>query len=326
MNKTNTNNTNSTEDEYELGFTVSQDLFPLVLAILIIMVNTFVLVLVYKRKALRTVTNYILCSLASADLLTGLVSIPAYIACNTTWSLQLCLMDGIMLRITSISIVLNLLLVTVDRYLAILYSLRYHSLVTKKRALFLLAVIWAVSLFTGLIQLAWYITDDLSVDHRPESIKEKEIPYDIASIVLFFVIPLLAMIVTYSFIFFEVLRQSRNIKKNSIPGYQENRKQTRHEWKAALMFAVMLVVFTACWLPFFILRFQQNFGNNFFELPHLAEYILHMLRFLTSFINPCLYIFGKHDFRKALSKVFKIARKPSRAEMTRSSLLKTSEF
>jgi len=190
----------------------------------------------------------------------------------------------------------------------------------------LLSCIWAVSLFTGLIQLAWYITDDLDVYNRPESIKEKEIPYDIASIVLFFAVPLLAMIITYSFIFFEVLRQSRNIKKNSIPGYQENRKQTRHEWKAALMFAVMLVVFTVCWLPYFILRLQQNFGNKFFELPHLAEYILHMLRFLTSFINPCLYIFGKHDFRKALSKVFNFSRKQSRAEMTRSSLLKTTEF
>lgn len=318
--------TGTQEEMYDLGFKVEQDLFPIILAVLIVIVNGFVLTLVYRRKALRSVTNYILCSLAASDLLTGLCSIPTYLACNTTWSPKVCLMAGIMLRITSISIVLHLLLVTIDRYLAIIYSLRYHALVTKKRVTVLLVGIWFVSFFTGLIQLAWYLTDDLNVHHRPESIREKEIPYDIASIVLFFAIPLLVMIVTYSFIFFEVLRQSRNIKKNSVPGYQENRKQTRHEWKAAMMFAVMLAVFTLCWLSYFILRIQQNFGNTFFVLPHLAEYVLHMLRFLTSFINPCLYIFGKHDFRKALSKVFGVTRKPSRAEMTRSSLLKTTEF
>lgn len=322
------NSSNSRENDpgYNPRFQVGQDLFPIILAVLIVAINAFVLALVYKKKALRTVTNYILCSLAASDLMTGLFSIPVYIACNLTWSIKVCLMSDIILRITSISTVLHLLMVTIDRYLAIIYSLRYHSLVTKKRATIVLALVWSLSMFTSLIQLAWYITDDLTVAHRPESILEKEIPYDIASIVFFFAIPLLVMIVTYSFIFFEVLRQSRNIKKNSVPGYQENRQQTRHEWKAALTFAIMLAVFTLCWLSFFILRIQQNFGNKFLELSHLAEYILHMFRFLTSFINPCLYIFGKHDFRKSLSKIFGYTRKHSRAELTRSSLLKTSEF
>jgi len=336
MNTTSKNCTSSSREDgrrndsnreiYTIEFSAAQDLFPIFLSLLIIIINSFVLLLVYKRKALRTVTNFILCSLAVSDLFTGLFSLPNYIACNMTWNVKVCLMALPLLQITSVSTVLHLLMVTIDRYLAIIYSLRYHSLVTKRRATIFLAIIWTVSLFMGLIQLAWYITDDLNVYERPESIKDKEIPYDILSIIVFFGIPLIAMIVTYSFIFFEVLRQSRNIKKNSVPGCLENRHQTRHEWKAALMFAVMLTVFTVCWLPYFILRLQQDFGNNFIELSHVAEYILHMLRFLTSFINPCLYIFGKHDFRKALRKVFGWARRPSRPEMTRSSLLKTSEM
>ncbi|XP_031559443.1 5-hydroxytryptamine receptor-like [Actinia tenebrosa] len=315
------------EEDHEMyfGFSADQDVFPIVLTALIIIINTFVLVLVYKRKALRTVTNYVLCSLAVSDLLTGLFSIPIYLACNIIRKPEICFWSEIMLRLTSISTVLHLLMVTMDRYLAIIYSLRYHSLVTKKRAVLVLSVIWCVSLFVALIQLAW-TTPGMSVDKRPEDIKDKEIPYDLLSIVVFFAVPLLVMLITYSCIFFEVLRQSRNIKKNSVPGYMENRRQDRHEWKAAIMFVIMVVVFVVCWLPFFIIRIQHNFSNAFFVLPDVAEYILIMLRFLTSFINPCLYIFGKHDFRKALSKVFGFKRRPSRSETTRSSLLKTTEM
>jgi hypothetical protein len=317
----------SHHDEDEEGFSATQDIFPILLTFVIILINTFVLLLVYKRKALRTVTNYILCSLAASDLLTGLFSIPIYLACNIIRKGEICFWSELMLRLTSISTVLHLLMVTMDRYLAIIYSLRYHSIVTKKRAILLLSMIWCLSFFMALIQLAWITPATMDVvKERPETIKDKEIPYDLLSIVVFFAVPLLVMLITYGCIFFEVLRQSRNIKKNSVPGYLENRKKDRHEWKAAIMFVIMVVVFVVCWLPYFIIRIQQNFSDAFFVLPPVAEYILIMLRFLTSFINPCLYIFGKHDFRKALSKVFGWKRRPSRSETTRSSLLKTTEM
>lgn len=326
-NRFNKSNEEDEEDDEEMnfGFSADQDVFPLLLTAFIIIINTFVLFLVYKRKVLRTVTNYILCSLAVSDLLTGLCSIPIYLACNIIRKPEICFWSEVMLRLTSVSTVLHLLMVTMDRYLAIIYSLRYHSLVTKKRAVLVLSGIWSVSLFMALVQLAW-IKPEMSVQERPKSIKDKEIPYDLLSIGLFFTVPLLVMLITYSCIFFEVLRQSRNIKKNSVPGYMENRRQDRHEWKAAIMFVIMVVIFVVCWLPYFILRLQHNFSDSFFTLPHVTEYILIMLRFLTSFINPCLYIFGKHDFRKALSKVFGWKRRPSRSETTRTSLLKTTEM
>jgi len=56
------------------------DVPAIVLAWLIVIVNGLVLVLMAKKKYLRSITNLLLCSLAVSDLLTGLVAIPLFIA------------------------------------------------------------------------------------------------------------------------------------------------------------------------------------------------------------------------------------------------------
>ena len=106
------------------------------------------------------------------------------------------------------------------------------------------------------------------------------------------------MAFVYSKIFFEVSRQINNIRKESYPGWQKVEEMKNAERKVISIFAVMLMVYTVCWLPYFILRFIFNDG----DLHPLVAHISTWLRFLTSFLNPCLYILGKKDFRKALSR------------------------
>lgn len=103
-----------------LGFSPEFDTFPIVLAIFIAMFNSFVLFLAARVRSLRTVTNLILGSLAFSDLLSGVLGIPFYLACSAIQETVVCGITQMLTRFFSISIVLHLLLVSVDRHIAVI--------------------------------------------------------------------------------------------------------------------------------------------------------------------------------------------------------------
>lgn len=121
-----------------LGFSAEFDTFPVVLAIFIVLLNSFVLYLVVKVKSLRTLTNFILGSLALTDCLNGVLGIPLYLACSAIQSSVVCGITQVLTKFFSISIVLHLLLVSIDRHIVVVHAMRYRSLVTKRRVFYLL--------------------------------------------------------------------------------------------------------------------------------------------------------------------------------------------
>ena len=330
----NCSNTTTDEDEFDeeesYGFYAETDVYLIVLAFFIVLVNSLVVGKFAQRRNLRMVAgNFILVSLACSDILTGLVDIPLFLACNILVEETVCYAENLMLRFTSVSTVLHLLVATLDRYLSIMHALRYHSLVTKRRVYTSIAAIWLAAALMSLIQAAWLTPQNMGLVENPSpEIKAIEIRYDIFCLVVFMAIPFSFMAFTYTCIVIAVVRQTRSIERNSVTGWQEPRTRTRREWKATTIFVVMLLLFVVCWLPYFILRLQHNIGSQLFALPLVLEYVLTYLRFTTSLLNPCLYVFGKRDFRKSLCKTPK--REPSNTSYSdvthRSTTVKVSKM
>lgn len=100
---------------YESFFDPKADVVPLVLAVLIVSVNTLVLVVMSRKSSLQSNTNLLLCSLAASDLLTGLVSVPLFIACNIVRQSMVCTLEEQMSRFISASTISHLMSVTTDR-------------------------------------------------------------------------------------------------------------------------------------------------------------------------------------------------------------------
>lgn len=135
---------------------------------------------------------------------------------------------------------------------------------------------------------------DVYQDLTPDVIRNENI-YDVTSLLVFFLAPLVCMVIVYAKIFLEVSRQIDLVQKQSTPGWEEAKEMKYTERKVVTIFAVMLLVYTVGWLPYFVLRL-----NRLDEVPHLVIYFSIWLRYLSSFLNPCLYVFGKRDFRAAL--------------------------
>lgn len=289
------------QEETILGFSPEFDTFPIVLAVFIAMFNSLVLFLTTRVRSLRTVTNLILGSLAFSDLLSGVLGIPFYLACSAIQERVVCGITQMLTRFFSISIVLHLFLVSVDRHVAVIHAIRYSSLITKRRILSLLLSVWLTAVFVSLIQLSW-IGLDMNVN---EGIEEKTariiIIYDIFCIILFFLVPLITMIFCYITIFLVLRKQLRVIEQNNTPSFRKNvRRSSARERRAAVIFVIMISIYIFCWLPYFLLGLFHLIGNDFFTLPISVEYTLfYYPKFLNSLLNPLLYVFCKHDFRQA---------------------------
>ena len=289
------------QEETILGFSPEFDTFPIVLAVFIVMLNSFVLFLTTRIRCLRTVTNLILSSLAFSDLLSGVLGIPFYLACSAIQKTMVCGITQMLTKFFSISIVLHLLLVSVDRHVAVIHAMRYSSLITKRRILSLILSAWLTAIFVALIQLSW-IGLDMNVNEGTEEETARIIIiYDIFCIVLFFLVPLITMIFCYITIFLVLRKQLRVIEQNNTPSFRKHvQRSSARERRAAVIFAIMISIYIFCWLPYFLLGLQHLIGNDYFTLPISVEYILfYYPKFLNSLLNPLLYVFCKHDFRQA---------------------------
>ena len=105
-------------------------------------------------------SNLLYCSLATTDLLVGLVALPLYATywmslVQEHWSLCRYAFDaayitGSALFLTSL---MTMTAISVDRLLALLLGLRYKQIVTLKRTYIIVATIWILALVSSLCAL-----------------------------------------------------------------------------------------------------------------------------------------------------------------------------
>lgn len=127
-------------------------------ALLSIVENFFVVFLFVRDRSLRTVKNYYVLSLATADLLVGLVGVPSAVAVSVGLprDFRLCLVTTSLLLALCTASIASLVAVTVDRFWAIVLPLAYPAVMTPTRARAFIAVAWAVAVGVGsLPSLGW---------------------------------------------------------------------------------------------------------------------------------------------------------------------------
>ncbi len=135
--------------QVNLAYTVVE----LLVALLSIVGNLLVIIVFIRYKRLRITTNYYIISLSVADLLVGLVAIPAAIATEVGLprNFRGCLfMNSILMLLCSGSI-LSLVAVTVDRYWCILHPLTYSQRMTRVNALLIIVLSWLLAAVIGLL-------------------------------------------------------------------------------------------------------------------------------------------------------------------------------
>ncbi|KAL9979106.1 hypothetical protein ACROYT_G016717 [Oculina patagonica] len=270
---------------------------------MIVAVNGLVIFMIFKKKTLRTLTNMFLTSLAFSDLMSGLVGIPLLLICLAGYIFNVCVSSTIFIRFTAISSVCHVLLIACDRYIFIVHYMKYHFVVTKRRAIVAIATVWLLSFASSVIQLSWYSLDETALIEFEETTEYIDIKYSQACIMLFFAVPLLTMCCMFGRIFYISYKHIKTDRQLSY-AFQQPSRSLLQEWRGRSVWLIMVVIFAGCWLPYFaVMLYDHMASSKDSPMPLWAERLLVFLGFIPPVLNPILCTLAKKDFRQAFKEM-----------------------
>ncbi|KAE9550881.1 hypothetical protein FO519_005905 [Halicephalobus sp. NKZ332] len=173
-------------------------LFLSIIPLMTIFGNALVVLAVYREKSLQSVTNYLIVSLAVSDFLYN----------QFVWGLgsTLCNLYIGFDVVCSTASILNLLAISLDRYIAISHPLAYAQYGTKGgRALVSIILVWGVSLGVGMP----IFMGANQLDDAKEACEFTNGYFIIVSSLLSFFLPCMAMIALYTVIFRRLKQRER---------------------------------------------------------------------------------------------------------------------
>ena len=116
--------------------------------------NGLTLFVIIRSRALHDVTGIFLANLAVADLLQSILGMPliATSAFHNKWIFGdiLCTLSGITNSLFCIASMLTLSAISLDRWLAIVYPLHHHTVLTISRAKCIIIYVWLQALLVAL--------------------------------------------------------------------------------------------------------------------------------------------------------------------------------
>uniref|UniRef100_A0A3P9B3L9 D(1)-like dopamine receptor n=1 Tax=Maylandia zebra TaxID=106582 RepID=A0A3P9B3L9_9CICH len=291
--------------------------------------NTLVCAAVIKFRHLRSkVTNFFVISLAVSDLFVAVLVMPweAITEVTNTWLFgRFCDVWIAFDIMCSTASILNLCIISVDRYWAISSPFKYERKMTHRVAFVMIGVAWTLSILISFIpvQLNWHRAgeeDDVAAQSCVANLNKT---YAISSSFISFYIPVVIMIATYTRIYRIAQTQIRRImsleraaEQAQHQGHGVNRNQQqvqrpgdeaslkssfKKETKVLKTLSIIMGVFVFCWLPFFVL----NCTVPFCDPPCVSDTtftVFVWFGWANSSLNPVIYAFNA-DFRRAFASI-----------------------
>lgn len=189
------------------------------LGVLICVLNGLIITTILASRDTRDSYYSLLCSLAFADLLSGLLAIPCTASFTYRRSYQSTIGDvdcslkvfGISsIRLNYSSSILSIVLLTVDRYIIIRHSYWYYANVTKAKTIIAILLVWLSSLMVAV----WPIVDHLLEDSSTSACTFTylhQFDYVMTWFICLFIAPLICLISLYSVLVKVAIKHSRAI-------------------------------------------------------------------------------------------------------------------
>ncbi|XP_024294084.1 adenosine receptor A3 [Oncorhynchus tshawytscha] len=289
------------------------DVFYTVLEVLIAVAcclgNVLVIWAVWSSSNLRQPTFCFLVSLAAADFLVGSVAVPLAVLVDgrVCTSFNVCLFISCVVIMLTMSSVMSLLAISVDRFLRVFIPLRYKRTVTKRRSWVVVAICWFVAFMLSFPpMLGWYNHDTLSHSGNSTTIICRFLAVIPMSYLVYFffflctLTPLLVMAVLYCYIFCII---QKNLREKTWSSTQSHIYFTKERCLARSL-TLVLVLFAFCWLPLDIMNCVAYFGNSS-NIPQQAFYVGILLSHGNSAVNPIVYAFKIRKIQEAYLRIWR---------------------
>ncbi|XP_052378994.1 trace amine-associated receptor 13c-like [Oncorhynchus keta] len=281
--------------------------FSLISAVTVFL-NVLVIISISHFKQLHTPTNLLILSLAVSDLLVGLIVIPVMIVAimESCWGFgeYFCAFHFYMTFLcTSLSLG-NLVLISIDRYVAVCDPLLYHSKITTTRMMCCISITWCCCIIydAGIIKKVV----NMQVLRRclTECFIVEGITWvNIIDFVFTMVVPCSIIITLYMKIFVVARLQARKVysKEAARVSGVKTVQASKSERKAAKTLAIVVVNYLICWIPsLFIFYFFSILFDNVLSL------FITFLPLVNSLINPIIYAFFYPWFKVTAKRILNL--------------------
>ncbi|CAB3375347.1 Hypothetical predicted protein [Cloeon dipterum] len=269
--------------------------------------NALVVVVVSANAQMRSTTNLLIINLAVADLLFIIFCVPFtasdYILTYWPFGDVWCSVVQYLIVVTAYASVYTLVLMTVDRFLAVVYPIKSMSVRTERHAVMAIAVLW-VLIVTSAVPVYYshgerhYIFKDeehivcVFLDHEYQWAV-----FQISFFVTSYVLPLALICGLYLGI---LLRLWRGVA----PGGRVSAESRRGKRRVTRMVVVVVATFAICWCPIQLILVLKSLNRYDISAGGIiAQIVSHVLAYMNSCVNPILYAYLSENFRKAFSKV-----------------------
>lgn len=311
---------NSTErtQSYTLAESALIGLFLAIIIFTAIVGNVLVCAAVFTDRHLKRTSNYYIVSLGVADLLVALMVMTFAVVNDISgrWHFgqtfcSIWISSDVMCSTASI---LNLCVISLDRYIHIRDPLRYDRWMTTRKAVLIILAVWCCSALISFlpIHLKWHNPNaDMDPIDRDASICVLNLSpvYAVVSSTISFIIPCIVMLSIYFRLYRYAQKHVRSIRKQTftpervygttVGGKQSGYKVSDH--KAAVTLGVIMGVFLFCWFPFFCINIIAAFCSTC--VPPLLFIAFTWLGYVNSALNPIIYSIFNQEFRHAFRKL-----------------------
>ncbi|XP_019731210.1 trace amine-associated receptor 4-like isoform X1 [Hippocampus comes] len=261
--------------------------------------NLLVIISISHFKQLHTPTNLLLLSLAASDFLVGFLMLFQIYLLDGCWFFGdlMCVAYYILDYVITSASIGSMVLISVDRYLAICDSLRYPIKVTQLRVKIGVFLCWSVSLVFHCL----CFFDSLKQPGKFNTCVGEcviVVTYAVGMTDLFFsfIGPLAVIVFLYLRLFVVAVSHARATRSHV--GIVTLRSTTikSSDLKAARTLGVVVVVFMACIMPYFCIAIS---GQDVMLNASSAAFII-CLFYLNSCLNPLIYAIFYPWFRRSI--------------------------
>ncbi|XP_063811731.1 G-protein coupled receptor 161 [Pseudophryne corroboree] len=308
---------------------VAESIAIIIIDILICLGNLVIVVTLYKKSYLLSLSNKFVFSLTLSNLCLSLFVLPFVVVSSILrewiFGVVWCNFSALLYMLISSASMLTLGIIAIDRYYAVLYPMVYPMKITGNRAVLAIAYVWLHSLIGCLPPLFGW--SSLEFDHFKwmcVAAWHKEAGYTAFWQIWCALLPFITMMVCYGFIFRVARIKARKIhcgtviivqdvshkngRKNSSTSTSSSgsRKNTfssivysANQCKAFITILVVIGAFVLTWGPYMIVISTQALWGKHSVTP-VIETLATWLSFTSAICHPLIYGLWNKTVRKEL--------------------------
>ena len=256
-------------------------------------VNGFVIFLVFSKRQLRTKTNTFIVSLAVADFGVGMLAVPSRFFCSLATECPLSSKEGLIVNFVRLFIVYtsgtNLVGLVLERYVAVVKPLKYLTFMKRRRVIQMVLTSWGIPfLFTLPL-----VSIELSAIDRAKTISG----YLCMLFEVILCVILIFFLASMFFVVYNLNSRDRNLAKQLRFNQLVTRAKTQNT-SAVKWVAMITCVFLSCYgimMRCSLLILTGQSSNDFhYKIP---------LQVINSGINPIAYAFFKRDIKQECKRL-----------------------